>query len=185
MANVLLQLSRPSFSQIGSIEELENGSWSVPHRLLTMNINQLVSVGNLRPNTLPSTAFETAFSYFEALSNINLTHLSIQRNDAIESAEDCRHKYVARHLFRRIISEKQFPTTPVTGPKPFKLFCDDFRPSNVLVDANDKIVGVIDGSSHMRPLLSLLIALLGGYFLKLPRTGLVESWTGRRITNQN
>ncbi|TVY17419.1 hypothetical protein LARI1_G005968, partial [Lachnellula arida] len=143
MANVLLELSRPSFSQIGSIEELENG-WSVAHRPLTMNMNQLISVGNLPPNTLPSTTFNTASSYFEALADTNLTHLSLQRNDAIESAEDCRYKYIARHVFRKIITEKRFPTTPVPGRKPFKLFCDDFRPSNVLVDDADKIVGVID-----------------------------------------
>jgi len=144
MANVLLQLSRPSFSQIGSIEELADSSWSVIHRPLSMNMNQLVSVGNLPPNKLPSTTFKTAFSYFNFLANSNLIHLSIQRNDAIESPEDCRYKYIARYLFRKIISERRFPTTLVTGPKPFKLFCDDFRPSNVLVDDNDKIVSVID-----------------------------------------
>ena len=144
MANVLLQLSRFSFSRIGSIEETEDGNWSVTHRPLTMNMNQLVSVGNLPSNMLPSTTFETASSYFDTLANTNINHLSIQRNDAIESAEDCRYKYLARHLFRRIISDQRFPTTLATGSQPFKLFCDDFRPSNVLVDDNDKIVSVID-----------------------------------------
>lgn len=144
MANILLQLSRATFSQIGSIEELGDGSWSVTHRPLTMNMNQLVSVGNLPPNTLPSTTLDTAFSYFEALANLNITHLTLQRNDAVESAEDCRYKYIARHLFRKIIAEKQFPATPRLEPKPFKLFCDDFQPSNVLVDDNNEIVGVID-----------------------------------------
>ncbi|TAQ88671.1 hypothetical protein B7494_g2994 [Chlorociboria aeruginascens] len=141
MANVLLQVSRPSFSRIGSIAQLEDGSWSVVHRPLTMNMSQLVSNGNLPPSMLPSTTFESASSYFHDLAGQHLDHLSAQRNDAIESAEDCRYKYVARHLFRKIISEHRFPVTEL---EPFKLFCDDFRPSNVLVDDNDKIVGVID-----------------------------------------
>jgi len=144
MAKVLLQLSQPSFSKIGSIEKLGDGSWSVTHRPLTMNMTLLVSYGNLSPSTLPSNTFKTASAYFEALANLNITHLSIQRNDAIEDAEDCRWKYVGRYAFRKLILERHYPTNPVSGPTPFKLFCDDLRPSNVLVDEHDKLVGVID-----------------------------------------
>ncbi|KAH8804852.1 hypothetical protein F5884DRAFT_797440 [Xylogone sp. PMI_703] len=144
MANVLLHLSCHSFSKIGSIGRLEDGSWSVIHRPLTMHMNLLVSAGNFSPNLLPSTTFESASSYFDALANLSLVRLSVQRNDVITSAEDCRYKYVARHLLRKIISEHRFPSTPITGPNPFKLFCDDFRPTNVLVNENDEIAGVID-----------------------------------------
>jgi hypothetical protein len=75
---------------------------------------------------------------------MNLVHLSTQRNDAINSAEDCRQKYVAHHLFRNLISEGRFPGTQEPRPKPFKLFRDDLRPSNVLVNYDCRIVGVID-----------------------------------------
>ncbi|KAL3418436.1 phosphotransferase family protein [Phlyctema vagabunda] len=144
MAAVLLHLSRPGFAQIGSLEELEDGDWSVTERPMTFNMNELVSLGNFPPAKLPSDVFQTSSSYFRALADTNLVHLSTQRNDAIESAEDCRRKYVARHLFRKIVSDGQFPSPPQPETKPFKLFCDDFRPSNVLVDEECKIVGVID-----------------------------------------
>ncbi|TVY38549.1 hypothetical protein LSUB1_G006376 [Lachnellula subtilissima] len=144
MAHVLLQLSRASFSKIGSIEKLRDGSWSVTHRPLTMNMNLLVAYGNLPPSALPSYTFKSASEYFETLANLNITHLSIQRNGTIEDAEDCRWKYVGRYAFRNLISEQRFPTSPFSGPTPFKLFCDDFRPSKVLVDEYDKLVGVID-----------------------------------------
>jgi hypothetical protein len=144
MAGVLLQLSRLSFVQIGSLEEVEDGIWCATGRPLTFNMNELVSVGNFPPNKLPTTTFKTATSYFSALADMNLVHLSTQRNDAITSAEDCQHKYVARRLFRRLISEGKFPSTPEQKQQPFKLFCDDLRPSNVLVDDDCRIVGVID-----------------------------------------
>src|ERR1700683_5059100 len=50
MAGVLLQLSRPSFVQIGSLEEVEDGIWCVTGRPLTFNMNELVSVGNSPPS---------------------------------------------------------------------------------------------------------------------------------------
>lgn len=144
MADILLQLSRSSFSQIGSIEELEDGNWSVTKRPLTFNMNELVSVGNFPPSKLPNTVFQTSSSYFAALADMNFIHLSTQRNDVIDSAQDCRRKYVARYLFRRLISKGQFPSVLEPGPKPFKLFCDDLRPTNVLLDDGGGIAGVID-----------------------------------------
>ncbi|KAE9369763.1 phosphotransferase family protein [Stipitochalara longipes BDJ] len=144
MAGVLLQLSQPSFAQIGSLEEVEDGSWTVTDRPLTFNMNDLVSVGNFPPSKLLATTFKTSSSYFLALADMNLVHLSTQRNDAITSGDDCRYKYIARHLFRRLVSEGKFPGSSERGPKPFKLFCDDLRPSNVLVDEDCRIVGVID-----------------------------------------
>lgn len=146
MAGVLLRLSRLSFAQIGSLEELEDGNWVVTDRPLTFNMNELISVGNFPPTELPSTVFHTSSSYVDMLANINLIHLSTQRNDAIDSAQDCRNKYVAHHLFRKLVSEGKFPS-PSPDPaskQPFKLFCDDLRPSNVLVDEECAIVGVID-----------------------------------------
>ena len=144
MAGVLLKLSRHSFDQIGSLEEGTDGSWVVAGRPLTFNMNELVSVGNFPPSNLPATNFKTASSYFSALADMNLVHLSMQHNDAITSAEDCRYKYVSRHIFRRLVSEGKYPGTSEQGPKPFKLFCDDLRPSNVLVDDDGRILGVID-----------------------------------------
>jgi hypothetical protein len=156
MVRMLLQLSQLSFHQNGSIEEV-NGKWEVTDRLLAFNMNELVQMANFLPQKLPSTTFYSSSDYFRALTDTHLTHLSTQHNDTIDSVEDCRSGYVARLLLRKLAYESCLETEIRTKmasyltrntldlyPKPFKLFCDDFRPSNVLLDAECNVVAVID-----------------------------------------
>lgn len=70
-----------------------------------------------------------------------MIQLASQRNDAIDSEEDCRQKYIARCLFRKITREHQLCSDD-TGP--FKLFCDDLRPANVLANEDHLMTGVVD-----------------------------------------
>lgn len=71
----------------------------------------------------------------------NMKHLHGQRN-SIDDAEDARNKYVLRHQMREAIP--YFSANEVESG-PFKLFCEDFRPGNVLVDEETlKIQAVID-----------------------------------------
>lgn len=84
--------------------------------------------------------FLTATDYFVALAEAHMQHLRTQRNNAGDNEEDCKEKYVARCLFRKIA--RNFSTTYNNGP--FSLFCDDLRPSNVIVDADLRIKSVID-----------------------------------------
>ncbi|GIJ89302.1 hypothetical protein Asppvi_008239 [Aspergillus pseudoviridinutans] len=70
---------------------------------------------------------------------------SIPRNDAIDSAEDCRRKLVARYLFCKLAREHRLTERLASFDKgPFKLWCDDFRPANILMNEELKIVGVVD-----------------------------------------
>lgn len=48
-----------------------------------------------------------------------------------------------RQLFRKLATERRI-ASPDGESGPFKLWCDDFRPANILVDADYRIVGVID-----------------------------------------
>lgn len=147
MADILLQLARKSFSEIGCITNQEDDDfddqWTVTHRTLTLNMNELVQLGGLPPHLLPQTTFKTASAYFLALAEMHMTHLSMQRNDAIESPEDCKRKYIARCLFRKLAREGRLCSF---DHGPFKLFCDDFRPANVLANSQNgfKAVGAID-----------------------------------------
>lgn len=56
-------------------------------------------------------------------------------------SEDCREKYACRHLMKAValdfISQEE-------NHGPYKLFCDDFGPGNVLVDDSLRVTGVID-----------------------------------------
>jgi hypothetical protein len=72
-----------------------------------------------------------------------LTHLRTQRNLA-DDAEDAERRYVARHLFARLAANR-YTTEHNHNTGSFKLFCDDFRPSNMLVDKTSlQITAVLD-----------------------------------------
>lgn len=74
------------------------------------------------------------------MANQHFLHLKYQRNNAIDDEEDCRKKYIARCLFRKITREIHLEKGP------FRLYCDDMRPSNVLVasETDFTVKAVID-----------------------------------------
>lgn len=140
MAYIILKLHRCQFSHIGSLVSDDRGGWSIGTRPFTHNINELLTYANFPPSAMPQGTFSTATEYFLSLSEIHMQHLKTQRNNAVYNEADCRRKYVARCLFRRIA--RNFSTSYNNGP--FSLFCDDLRPSNVIVDTNLDIKAVID-----------------------------------------
>jgi hypothetical protein len=88
------------------------------------------------------TTYDTTSSYIETLADLNIEHLVHQRNDAVESANDCRRRSVARHLLRKLAGDKRL-TNPLLEKGPFKIGWDDLRPVNVLLNENIKIIGVV------------------------------------------
>ena len=145
VASILLQLSRPALPRIGSLDQVDDFTWRVTHRPLSMPMNALIQLGSLPQSKLPTTTFDTTSSYFEALAELHIAHLMNQRNDAVDSAEDCRRKLVARYLFRKLAREHRLTKQLASFDKgPFKLWCDDFRPANILMNKELKIVGVVD-----------------------------------------
>ncbi|PYI02492.1 phosphotransferase enzyme family protein [Aspergillus sclerotiicarbonarius CBS 121057] len=139
MAQVMLELSKPTFSSIGALRE-ESGAWKVIQRPLSLNMNELVRAGNLPPAIFGDKTFGTAGEYFQELATQQLLHLQYQRNDVVEDEQDCRKKYLARYLFRKIARDLY-----QDQPGPFHLYCDDLRPSNVLVSGPEfTTTGVID-----------------------------------------
>jgi Phosphotransferase enzyme family. len=145
LAGILLQLSKPSLPRIGSLDQTDDFTWNVTRRPLSMNMNELVRLGSLPRSELPDlhTTFTTTSSYLEVLANLNIEHLVHQRNDSVESADDCRRKFVARQLFRKLAKDKRL-FNPLLEKGPFKLWCDDLRPANVLLHKDLKIAGVVD-----------------------------------------
>lgn len=141
MANILLELSKPEFPVIGAVSRDSAGTWTVSKRPLSFNMNNLARYSNIPPQSFVQRTFATAADYFEELANQHFRHLQFQRNDAVKDEADCTKKYVARCLFRsasRTISQEH-----CNGP--FKLFCDDLSPSNLLVDPQTYSVnGVVD-----------------------------------------
>lgn len=83
------------------------------------------------------------------MADMHLAQLTFQHNDAVEDEDDARDKYVVRQLFRKLAYDGRLATG--FGPQnddvcesTFRLFSEDLRPSNVLINEDLKVVGVID-----------------------------------------
>ncbi|KAH8706068.1 kinase-like domain-containing protein [Talaromyces proteolyticus] len=141
MAEIMLELSKSAFPFIGALREDEFGGWDVHKRPVTFNMNRLAQFSNIPPGIFAKQRFTNTADYFEELAKQHLYHLEFQRNDAVKDEADCRKKYIARCLFRKI--SREIPKEHRDGP--FRLFCDDLRPGNILVDASNLTVsGAID-----------------------------------------
>ncbi|KAK8231387.1 phosphotransferase family protein [Phyllosticta capitalensis] len=149
MAEVLVQLSAPTEERIGALSQVGEDEWVVDKAPLTFDSSDLVRMGTLPRSKTPSRTFDSSANYFEALADVKIQHLIHQRNDAINCSDDCRRKYVARQLFRKLARENKlaWPITSSSRPK-FRLFNDDFRPTNVLAVTGGKrdfvVSGVVD-----------------------------------------
>jgi aminoglycoside phosphotransferase (APT) family kinase protein len=141
MAKILLELSKPEFPYIGAVRQDESGEWTVQKRPLTFNMNRLAQFSNIPLKVFERGRFSNAADYFEELARHQFYHLELQRNDAVTDGVDCRKKYIARCLFRKL--SREISKEHCRGP--FRLYCDDLRPENVLVDASSlAVTGVVD-----------------------------------------
>ncbi|XRM38325.1 hypothetical protein ABZX51_001755 [Aspergillus tubingensis] len=141
IARYLLQFSHLTFPKIGAIsKDNTSNTWHVPNRPLTYNMNELVTVSSYPANKWPAAPFDCASDYLASLANEHLTHLWTQRNIA-DNPDIAQDRFIARHRFKQLIS-KYYPTG---NNEPFILFCDDMRPSNMLIDPHThRITAVLD-----------------------------------------
>lgn len=167
MARCLLELAQPKFSRIGSLLEAD-GSFQVADRPLTFNMSSMTQLGNIPETIFPAkdTAFSTTDEWYVQLATMHLAQLVFQQNDLVEDEDDCRNKYVSRQLFLRLakqghlstfgFKEDSWSASAKTATRPrfpipsnsdsFRLWCDDFRPSNALLDRSEdvKLAAMID-----------------------------------------
>ncbi|KAM0268991.1 hypothetical protein ACHAPA_004592 [Fusarium lateritium] len=116
IAGFMLELSRLGFSRIGAIsQDATSGQWAVTGRPLT--------------------------DFFLGRVQSFKIHLEAQRNIA-GGDEDCAlDRFVARRCFAELV-----PTYGIQDDEgPFQLFCDDLRPTNMLVNPKTlQITAVLD-----------------------------------------
>lgn len=142
MADILLELSKTEFPFIGAVRPNESDEWTVQKRPFTFNMNRLAQFSNIPLGVFGQQRFASAADYFEELARQHFYHLELQHNDAVIDDADCRKKYIARCLFRKL--SRGISKEHCNGP--FKLYCDDLRPDNVLVDKERRlaVTGVVD-----------------------------------------
>lgn len=163
----LLELARPAFSRIGSLLEVD-GSFQVAGRPLTFNMGSMTKLASIPAAIFPArdTTFATADEWYAELAKMHLAQLVFQHNDLVSDEDDCRNKYVSRQLFLRLARQGHLSTFGFAqddwsasaraatrprfqapdGSNSFRLWCDDFRPSNALMDPaeEDNLAAVID-----------------------------------------
>ncbi|KAF7538019.1 hypothetical protein G7Z17_g12714 [Cylindrodendrum hubeiense] len=145
MANILLQLSTLRFPRIGSlVEEKGENSISVRGRPLIANMNEIVAYTDTPESILPSQTYDSADEWYSALGDMHMTQLAFQHNDAVKDKEDARDKYVARQLYRNLVTKRRFDLELSKSDGEFRLFSEDFKPANVLINKDLRVVGVID-----------------------------------------
>jgi len=171
LGSFLLQMAQFTFPRIGSLLETSPGSFDVLTRPMTVNMATIVHQSNIPRSILPAkhTTYPTADAWYTTLADLHLATLLFQHNDIVQSADDCRTKYVARQLFRRLAKQGRLssfgfsddrwsaqskslatvtlPVPPGSGAGAFRLWADDFRPANIVVaddDGSDAILGAVD-----------------------------------------
>lgn len=144
IAHYMFQLSHLTFSSIGAISrEHASGTWHVAGRPLTYNMNELVSVAGYPDSQFPTAPFDRASDYLRSIANEHLIHLQTQRNLA-DDAQIAQQRFIARHRFAQLVS-KYYPEDSPEDREPFVPFCDDMRPSNMLIDPETlQITAIID-----------------------------------------
>lgn len=140
IADYIVQLSELNFTGIGAISrDPASNTWSVTGRPLTYNMNELVTVSGYPIDKSPTAQFTSVNEYFKNLVNEHMIHLRTQRNLA-DDPEDAQKRYIARHRFLQLI-----PQHCIEDAGPFKPFCDDLQPSNMLADPTTlQITAVLD-----------------------------------------
>ncbi|TVY29655.1 hypothetical protein LHYA1_G000890 [Lachnellula hyalina] len=160
----LLQLFKPSFSRIGALAQTGEITFEVAGRPITQNMNSMLQIANIPPAALPSKdrTYSTANDWYIALAEMHgPTHFPTQR-----PSDDCRNKYVARQLFLKLAKQGHLSTFGFaeddwsaqsqvkrqtstlshapSGTGSFRIWCDDLRPSNILLNKEDNIAAIID-----------------------------------------
>lgn len=129
IADITLQLYEFNFNRISAISrDSSAGTWSVTRRPLTYSMNELATTTFFPVDKFPTAPFASAREYFRALVSEHKTHLWTHRN-LCGNPVHARDKYVSRQLFTHSVDRHC-----IDDYGPFKIFCDDFRPQNILVD---------------------------------------------------
>ncbi|EQL01289.1 hypothetical protein G6O67_004499 [Ophiocordyceps sinensis] len=128
VADYMHQLSRLEFPLIGAVSKEPSGTWAVTGRPLTYDMNELVTGAAYPPQALPAAPFHSASDFFDSIANQRLLHLRTQRNLARDES-DVRRRFVSRWRFKQLISKYC-----IDNQGPFKIFCDDLHPANMLID---------------------------------------------------
>ena len=140
IADYLLQIYQLDFNAAGAISRSHTRDWVVTERPLTDHMNSLATdVSNYPTQLFPTSCCSSPRMYFQQLADQHLNHLHTHRN-AVGNLEDARRYFIARHRLKQSIDRFLYTNN---NTSPFKIYCYDFRPSNMIVDEDLNIKAVV------------------------------------------
>lgn len=154
LAKMHIQLSQLHSHSISALDMVEDGSFIsgapktflLNNQIISYNVPQAVFAPNI---TTPKT-FPTSRQWFLSIAENYIAGL-LYDEDLDMEAEDIRSKFVARYLFRQLAQKRKLPQNPddnvcstESKNESFRLWCDDFRPHNMLCNEKGEVQGVID-----------------------------------------
>ncbi|RDA95607.1 hypothetical protein CP533_1157 [Ophiocordyceps camponoti-saundersi (nom. inval.)] len=144
IANIYLQLFQHNFPKIGSLSIAEEDgvapSWCVTSGPLTFKLNEVERMGGVQIGVADK-PYDLAVNYFEALADQSMSHL-LNNPRAVRDEQEFQDNQKSIRVLRSLA--KHFGAKS-NGYDQHKLFCDDLRFGNILVDESSyRIVAVLD-----------------------------------------
>ncbi|CAI6092055.1 unnamed protein product [Clonostachys chloroleuca] len=153
-------LSRFKFDQIGSLVRDEQGNFSASGRPLIQNMNSIIDFTDAHPELLPSNPYTNSEDWYKALVDMHFLQYTFQHDDAVkknDGEQSVYDAYVGRQLLRNLAADGRLATGLGTqmgktedSQYDFRLYSEDLRPSNVLIDANLNVVADLDDQIRAR-----------------------------------
>ncbi|KAL5316963.1 hypothetical protein ACEPPN_016015 [Leptodophora sp. 'Broadleaf-Isolate-01'] len=128
VARCLLKISQLSFDRIGSLSENVDSTFSVTGRPLSKNMNDMLQLANIPRSVLPpeNTTYDTTNDWLAKDHRLSCFGFA-------DDSWSAQSKSWSSQLSRA-----------PSNLGSFKLWADDFRPGNILIDRSDEIVAAID-----------------------------------------
>ncbi|POS69682.1 phosphotransferase [Diaporthe helianthi] len=154
LAKVHIQLSQLRAPRISALEVVDGrGVPGGAPKSFLLN-NQITSYHVPEPVFAPDitsgNTISTSRQWYISIADMYIAGL-LYDTDLEKDDEDIRESFVARYLFRQLAKTRKLPQRPDDDgtaaeqtTESFRLWCDDFRPHNVLCNDQGDVQGVID-----------------------------------------
>ncbi|ODA83167.1 hypothetical protein RJ55_01678 [Drechmeria coniospora] len=143
IACIYLQLFQHSFPKIGSLSAVDSDGvapeWRLASGPLTFKMNEVERMGGVRIGASDG-PFDQTIDYFQTLVDQSLSHLLHNPH----AGRDEQEIQADRHSIDTLGSLARHFSSKGNVENQYRLFCDDLRFGNILVDESYQIVAVLD-----------------------------------------